>query len=251
MGIFIGIQFFLWTAGGLYFSWNNLDEIHGDHLLTEAPEVNDFKQLSPIQPIVDQLISQQGLESLSAIRIISILDHLHYQIIFKDSENNIRYQLANASSGELRGPISEKEALTMASQRIAGDLEVSSVEFLESTGPHHEYREKPLPAWAITFDSQDAPTIYISSVQGTMQSIRHQRWRIFDFLWMLHTMDYESRDHFGNVLLKTFSLLGLATIGSGFLLYFSSSPTFRKIRKKKTKRSEIEIKLPLKHIQNL
>ena len=31
LGLFIGIQFILWTVGGLYFSWTDIDKIHGDH----------------------------------------------------------------------------------------------------------------------------------------------------------------------------------------------------------------------------
>ena len=31
LGLFLGIQFLFWTISGLYFSWTDLDEIHGDH----------------------------------------------------------------------------------------------------------------------------------------------------------------------------------------------------------------------------
>ena len=31
LGVFIGIQFLFWTISGLYFSWTDIDEIHGDH----------------------------------------------------------------------------------------------------------------------------------------------------------------------------------------------------------------------------
>ena len=30
LGLFLGLQFLMWTISGLYFSWTNLDEIHGD-----------------------------------------------------------------------------------------------------------------------------------------------------------------------------------------------------------------------------
>ena len=32
LGVFIGIQFLLWTLGGIYFSWNNMDDVHGESL---------------------------------------------------------------------------------------------------------------------------------------------------------------------------------------------------------------------------
>ena len=31
LGLIIGVQFLLWTISGLYFSWTDIDEIHGDN----------------------------------------------------------------------------------------------------------------------------------------------------------------------------------------------------------------------------
>ena len=45
-------------------------------------------------------------------------------------------------------------------------------------------------------------------------------------------MDYETRDDFNNKLIRAFSLLGLITVMSGFLLWFISSKTVRKIYNK-------------------
>ena len=30
MGVILGVQFLFWTLGGLYFSWSNMDDVHGD-----------------------------------------------------------------------------------------------------------------------------------------------------------------------------------------------------------------------------
>jgi hypothetical protein len=46
-------------------------------------------------------------------------------------------------------------------------------------------------------------------------------------------MDYQSRDNFGNLLLRSFSVFGIITILSGFVLYAVSSPALRR-RKRKT-----------------
>jgi uncharacterized protein YjeT (DUF2065 family) len=45
---------------------------------------------------------------------------------------------------------------------------------------------------------------------------------------MLHTMDYQGRDNFGNILLRAFSIFGLVTVLSGFLLFFVSAKWKRK-----------------------
>ena len=46
LGVFIGIQFLLWTVGGLYFAWTNIQEIRGNHLIHEDDVLiikNDMK----------------------------------------------------------------------------------------------------------------------------------------------------------------------------------------------------------------
>ena len=63
--------------------------------------------------------------------------------------------------------------------------------------------------------------------------VRHRSWRWFDFLWMTHTMDYEGRDNFNTIVLRAFSLLGLITVLSGFLLWYTSSPSIKKLLKRK------------------
>ena len=43
IGLIIGIQFLAWTVSGLYFSWTDLDEIHGDQFLnTEFKNITGF-----------------------------------------------------------------------------------------------------------------------------------------------------------------------------------------------------------------
>jgi hypothetical protein len=78
------------------------------------------------------------------------------------------------------------------------------------------------PAYAVTFDHPSNTTVYVSSELGTVQKFRNNKWRIFDFLWMLHTMDYQSRDNISNWLLRAFSIFGLLTISTGFILFFVS-----------------------------
>ena len=36
LGLFLGIQFLFWTISGLYFSWTNIDEIRGEHLINKS-----------------------------------------------------------------------------------------------------------------------------------------------------------------------------------------------------------------------
>ena len=135
-----------------------------------------------------------------------------------------------AYDGKKKIEIDEKEAVKIANKYIREDLKVSYVEKITETGPHHEYRERLLPAYVISYDTKDNLKAYVSTIDGRFQTVRHRNWRWFDFLWMTHTMDYEGRDDFNNKILRAFSVLGLITVMSGFLLWFVSSKTIRRIK---------------------
>ena len=129
--------------------------------------------------------------------------------------------------------ITAEEALAVAKKNMRDDLKVSAINLLEEADEHHEYRGKSLPAYVISYDSSEQITAYVALRDGSFQTVRHRDWRWFDFLWMTHTMDYETRDNFNTTLLRAFSLLGLITVMSGFLLWAVSSPTLRKLKKNK------------------
>jgi len=223
MGVILGVQFFLWTIGGLYFSWSDMDEVHGDHQKAHIHPISANIGLVNPQEIIDEIKLKDSVNFLFDIRLIQILNRPFYQIIYsKEHDRGKKIQLANATTGELRTALSKEEAIEIAKKNFTNDTPVKSVEYLTNTNGHHEYREQPLPAFAITFSHPTNTTVYVASELGTVQKFRNSKWRIFDFLWMLHTMDYQSRDNISNWLLRTFSIFGLFTIMSGFTLFFIS-----------------------------
>lgn len=215
LGLFLGIQFLFWTVSGLYFSWTNLDRIHGDHFKKPVTEL-----------LFKDLVSPSSLdlpEGISSIALREIAGAPHYYI------NNKK--LYHAQNGSFKPFITEEEAKAIAAQHIRPEYQVVSVEKITEVDAHHEYRERLLPAYVISYATDESLKAYVSITDGKFQTVRHRDWRIFDFLWMTHTMDYQGRDDFNTLTLRIFSLLGLVTVFSGFLLWFVSTPIFRKMRK--------------------
>jgi len=66
--------------------------------------------------------------------------------------------------------------------------------------------------------------------RGLVTARRNKTWRVFDFLWMFHIMDYEDRDDINNLLLRVLSIFGLATVISGYLLWGFTSRFLRRRR---------------------
>ena len=223
LGLILGIQFLFWTIGGLYFSWSNMDEVHGDHQKAHIHPISADIQLVNPQEIIQKIKQKDSITSVYDIHLIQILDKPVYQIIYSKGHNDgKKIQLADAKTGELRTALSEKEAIEIAKKAFSENAQIKQIEYLTTTNGHHEYREQPLPAFAITFEQPSNTTVYVSSALGTVQKFRNNKWRIFDFLWMMHTMDYQSRDNISNWLLRAFSIFGLFTISSGFVLFFVS-----------------------------
>jgi len=221
LGLFLGIQFLFWTVSGLYFSWTNIDEIHGDQ----------YKNLDYIPQSFDSLINPSLLK----------IDKGIHSLDLKDLNNTPYYwinnnKLYNALNGNPKDRITKEEALYIAKKHVKNNLEVTSIKEISSTDKHHEYRKKLLPAYVISYSADQAIKVYVSIKDGKFQTVRHRSWRWFDFLWMTHTMDYKSRDNFNTTVLRVFSLFGLVTVLSGFLLWFTSSPTIRKLLKRKNKK---------------
>ena len=225
LGVIIGIQFLAWTLGGLYFSWSDMDEVHGDHEKAAAPLFASSANYVSPAVFLDSLRQTEAVDSLADLRLVSILGRPHWLATYftKGHERqHKKVRLADALTGTLRPPLTQEEAVSVAEIGYAGEGKVQSVEYLTEAGSHHEYREQPLPAYAVSFDDERRSTVYVAAELGTVQRIRNRPWRRFDFLWMLHTMDYRSRDHIANWLLRAFSIFGLLTVASGFTLFFVS-----------------------------
>ncbi len=64
--------------------------------------------------------------------------------------------------------------------------------------------------------------MYFAAQDAQLVATRNNTWRLFDFFWMLHTMDYRGRDNFNNPLVITIATAALWLSLSGFLLVLRS-----------------------------
>lgn len=229
LGLFIGIQFLFWTLGGLYFSWTNIKEIRGDHLKNVDERIvirDDWVSASDIRSHLDS--DEAG--AITNLRLVKVSKDSFYEITVEPKDGDEKILLFNTGNGKKRENINKAEAEDIASNALKNISPVKQTEFLtkDDVGSHHEIREAPLPAWAVTFEKPANLIVYISAESGQIISFRTTKWRIFDFLWMLHTMDFYGRDNINNYALRAFSIFGIATILSGFTLFGVSSKPIRR-----------------------
>jgi hypothetical protein len=225
LGIVLGIQFLVWTTSGIYFSWTNLAEINSNNLQKQPARLSGNLALLSPTSIFDKL--DKKVDSIHSKQLVSILGKPFYNLQFFVG-STLQKKLFDASNGSQRPEITKDESVEIAAGSFNGQPKVQSLEYPISINGHHEYRGKPLPAWAVTFEHPTNTTIYVAVQSGRVEGFRNNKWRIFDFFWMSHIMDYNNRSNINNWLLRIFSAFGLLTVLSSFLLFIFSSRWMRR-----------------------
>lgn len=207
LSLFISIQFLLWTISGVFFSFNKIEEVRGEQYLLESKEM-DFSINSPI-----------NINSSGEIKFFYRLDDLVYEVNLEGS-SYVYYQDGNPitklSFSEAKEIIQTKTNLTPISVGEISKNERGS-----------EYRGRPLPLFKVESLNKDEKVInvYLDPYSGQIRAIRSTQWRMWDFLWGLHIMDWTDRDNFNNNFIKFFSVLAFISALSGILLFFKTRRT--------------------------
>jgi uncharacterized iron-regulated membrane protein len=208
LGLFIGFQVVIWSLSGLYMTVVHIDTIHGDHLIRPAqPAMVDAREL------VDPL-RVAAAHRVQAVRLAWVGKQPVYVV-----RNDAGEQAVDARTGRAAPPPTERQIRSIAAARYTGSEPIASATLISDIPG--EIRGRKPPLWRVEFDHWNKPTLYFSPATGELVSRRHELWRIFDFVWMLHIMDYETRDNVNNVLLRTFTwgAVLMALSGAWMLLY--------------------------------
>ena len=220
LALFVGIQAVIWTATGMYMVAVHINIIHGDHLVRPAPRgpVTLAGLVTPGSIVAADPAARE-------VRLQRLLDRPVWRVDSKDGAYAV-----DARTGQRVPKITEAEAREIARRIYTGEPEIVSARLLNEA-PLEMQTRKP-PYWRVQFKGWNEPTLYISPATGELISRRHNLWRIFDFVWMLHIMDYEARSNINNPLLRFSTSMGLIFAVSGlWLVYFS----FRRRRARPTK----------------
>jgi hypothetical protein len=213
--LIVAVQAVIWSVSGLYMTAVHIDIIHGDHFVRKiAPEPRAATDL------VSPLAAARTVGGSSA-RLSSLLGRPVYVV---GSANGNR--LVDARSGKPLPPPSAAEIRKAAKLRFAGPEKLSRLSLITEIPGEIRGREPPL--WRADFSGWNKPTLYFDPATGELVSRRHELWRIFDFVWMLHIMDYDERENVNNWLLRGATWLMVVTVLSGAWLLFFAFPGKRK-----------------------
>ena len=207
----LGIQLFLWALSGFYMVAVHIDIIHGDMLVRNMQSEVSFDDRSYVP--FEQLARLHP--DAQSITLKAMMDQAVYLVT---GDTTVLLDTQNARQ---LSPLDEQAAIQIARYHYEGEANIRHVELLESNPPT-ELQTRPLPLWRVDFDDAWNSSFYIDPYTSEFETRRHTLWRVFDFLWMLHVMDYDEREDINNTVLRLFSVLGvLLGLGGVWLLFYS------------------------------
>ncbi len=233
LGLIVGLQLLAWSIGGFAFSIMQIKSVRGETDMNrhEEPVIDvGSVQLSPAQAVERASTEADLSASVQRIVLRTRRGHVVYELIGADDKP---LASVNAANGDVTRRISEREAEAAAVNDFATEVTAASIEFLEGEPPP-EFRRGRMPVYRVDLDHPKQPHIYVCPVTGEVLTRRNNLWRIFDFFWMLHIMDYGARSNFNHPLLTGMSALAILTSASGLILWWWRIPrlTGRADRKK-------------------
>jgi hypothetical protein len=207
--LFLGIQFVIWSITGVYMVFIDIDYIHGDslvksHQLRINPENINYSLAQLIEDYPDAMDISLGKFVMADV--------------YRFTRQRNSY-LIDASSGKLLSPLSKKQITDAARFYYAGQADVINIELI-SDNPPFELNQRYLPAWRVDFDHYSLPTLYISAQHGRLVGKRHQFWRLFDWMFRFHIMDYGDEATSSNVLLLIITVLSILGCFTGLVLMY-------------------------------
>ncbi len=209
----IGLQLLLWTGSGLVFTWDPIEDVRGESSLRpEAPP-----PAPPLADIVsvDRAAQAAGLPAPGEARLAWRRGRWTWSLSAPRAAPG-EAVLVDALTGTPLPTMNADEAARLAAGLLAADAPVTGVAHVARA--EGEYRDKPTPAWRVDFADGRGTSLYVVAATGEVGAVRNDLWRRFDWLWMLHIMDYRDREDFGTPWLTAAALLGVTTALSGLLL---------------------------------
>ena len=208
IALIVGLQIVLWIAGGFVMSAIPIEVARGEHKIAQhAVEAFD----------VEELLSLGDVTTAAKVSVVksAVLGEMLGQPVWRIVGHDGNLTIVDARGGAILSPITETTAKAIAERDYNGAAAFQSIAYIES--PPTEYN-KSGPVWCVQFDDHDKTTIYVDPSTGEVTARRSQTWRLFDFFWKLHVMDYDDSAGFNHPLLITAAGMAMFVAISGFIL---------------------------------
>ncbi len=231
LGLLMALQITAWMASGLWFSLFPIEEIRGEHLTRsaeplEVARLDGLASPAALQGALDRHFDGRGW-TLSSAQWISLGGQLHWRVA-GESAGSPFTRLLRADDARVQPMLSATEAEQRALSWLMEPAQAESVDWIEPGSADTEIRGRRAALWRVRFAQPESLNLYLDPWTGEIAARRTARWRVFDFFWMLHIMDFEEREDFNHPLLQIAAALGLIIALSGVVLWVLTTRLFRR-----------------------
>lgn len=208
LSLIIGFQLLLWFVSGALMSFLPIDKVRGEHL-----------------------VDRDKVEAIPADRAMVAPDR-----ILSNANEPVESMTWRMLNGKIIAEVATPNGLTLfdAAQATRIDQNAWKMRSIpvraatQVTRESPEYRAAP-PAWRVEFGDPDQTSVFVAAESGRITAVRTGTWRLYDFFWSLHIMDWKNHEDFNTPWLLAFAVGGLALAIAGTILRFMRSP-FRRRR---------------------
>jgi uncharacterized iron-regulated membrane protein len=230
LGLLMALQIIAWMASGLWFSIFPIEEIRGEHLTRpEEPlalsRMDGLTQPAAVQQALDDHFGQPW--ELSSAALIRLDGTVYWRVSGVHLEQPFN-RLVQTDTAQVLPMLSAAEAESQARAWLVAPMPPQSVEWIETIEHGSEIRGRDAPVWKVGFAQPESLKLYLDPWTGEILARRTDRWRIFDFFWMLHIMDFDAREDFNHPLLQISAALGLIIALSGVALWAMTTRVLRR-----------------------
>ena len=205
LSLFISLQLLLWTASGIYFAYNKIENVRGEQYREQTSFSVDLSKIN---------------FEVEDISTLSFANRLNERIVvIRDTQGKKYFDF----DGNLIDKISFEDALKVVKTKT--NLSPLLVEEVTEAKKRAEYRGRDLPIFRVVSKNKknEEINVYVNPYSGDISAVRSTQWRIWDLLWGFHIMDWQDRDNIGNIFLKIFSVLALLSAITGIVLFFKKT----------------------------
>jgi hypothetical protein len=209
LALVLAVPILFWFVSGLFFAIAPIETVRSEHMVAEG---------SPTA--IGMEAAAAGLARIAASGALPgekiELRGMMGRAVAQLSSRELRPRLYDLESGRQLSPIPASLAVAIAERDHAGDAKSVRVEQVARNSP--EYRGA-LPAWRVDFDDGANRSLYIAADTGAVAARRSTLWRVFDFLWSLHILDFKEHEDFNTPLLIGATALALVVIVTGIIMF--------------------------------
>lgn len=222
-GLILFIQVIIWTVSGFYFSWQGREALTASQYMHTLPA-------KPLSVMESYITPDMQLERLGDVRSVSVRlidDRPHIEAYYvpamelgHETHPSTRNIHANAVAW-FDGETGHRwQTSAIMAQRLAVNSYTGSGMF---NGIKDIHRSAAFPGWAgpgfeVEFADNLNTRVYIDQASGTVLGHRNDPWKIADWMYRLHFMDYSGNRNFNNLLIIAAGLFSLWFVLTGIIM---------------------------------